>query len=79
MEASSTSPRPVRRGACLRSAILAALGVAVFGLGALPAQEAQAAGLATGIRHVSAVEGSAVAGPAGAPGTSPAHRGSAQA
>lgn len=78
MEASSTSPGSVRRGALLRSAILAALGAAVFGLGALPAQEAQAAGLATGIRRVSAVEGPAVAGPAGAPGT-PARRGSGRA
>ncbi|GAB2757417.1 hypothetical protein [Sinomonas soli] len=46
-----------RRGARLASALLAALGVAVFGLGALPAQEARAAGIAAGVRHVSAVGG----------------------
>ncbi|MGY3565339.1 hypothetical protein [Sinomonas sp. RB5] len=56
---SSNSRRP--RRARLRSAILAALGVAVFGLAALPAQEAQAAGIVAGVRHVSAVEGAAAA------------------
>jgi hypothetical protein len=42
MESSHSRLRP-RRRARLASAVLAALGVAVFGLGALPAQEAQAA------------------------------------
>ncbi|MDQ0261628.1 hypothetical protein [Sinomonas atrocyanea] len=63
MESSHSRLRP-RRRARLASAVLAALGVAVFGLGALPAQEAQAAGIAAGVRHVSAVGGQASAGEA---------------
>jgi hypothetical protein len=64
----SSNSRNPHRGARLRSAVLAALGVAVFGLAALPAQEAQAAGIVAGVRHVSAVEGPAAAAqpPAGA-------------
>lgn len=56
MENSSNARISAPRRAGIGAAILAALGVALFGLGAIPAQEASAAGIVSGILYMSSAE-----------------------
>lgn len=48
-----SAPQPTPRRARLGAACLAALGVGLFGLATLPAEEASAAGIVGGIHYLS--------------------------